>query len=456
MSSPSETRDYRRFVALINGACCIVDSAGVINVINQEAVRLLGMPFKSGDSLRDIIVTDNEATATPLKMFSASSTLTPGSLLIRTGSGDVLSLRCRGGVLKPATKDSIALLMIHFEGQAKSVERFTVLNRKITELGEQVQLRKNAENDLTELNKALETKVLERTTELAETHANLLEASRKAGMAEVATGVLHNVGNILNSVNISSNMIEEQLSHSRLEKIREACKRIHDKINESDQVIQDDPLLIKLLDYVREACDAQLKLEHAVALEAIDLRGNIDAIKQVVTFQQKNAVHIGTTNEVFPQEIFEQTLMLSQASLSRHKIQVVKDYAYNHSITVDTSKLIQILTNLITNARESILMSKRGSGHQLTISIKDDSSDKMRFILEDTGIGITQEQLPNLFTYGYTTKHDGHGFGLHTCAIQARELGGDLKACSDGEELGARFELSIAKQASGGISSDDS
>ena len=57
---------------------------------------------------------------------------------------------------------------------------------------------------------------------------------------------------------------------------------------------------------------------------------------------------------------------------------------------------------------------------------------------------ITAGMFATMSLYGYTTKNDGHGFGLHTSALQARELGGELKAYSDGEESGARFELSIA------------
>lgn len=449
MNVLNDVRFYQRLVGLVQGACCIVDPEGVIFAINREAVRLLGVPFKKGDRFSDIVVVKNAQSPPPFTVFLSSSSLIPSSLTIRSENGEVRSLSCRGGVLRPASNDSGALLMVHIEEKAESVEKFTALNRKIVELADQIQLRKIAEDKLTLLNKDLEAKVQQRTAELAETHSSLLEASRKAGMAEVATGVLHNVGNILNSVNISSNMIEEQLSLSRLAKISEACKRIERTTKQSYNNPVDDAVLNKLLDYVGQACAAQITMENKVISESAGVRENIDTIKRVVNFQQEHAVHVGKTDQVSPSSILDQTLILYEASLSRHAIEVVKDYTCSRLITVDTSKLIQVLTNLITNARESILMSSRRSGHCIKILIKDDLSDNVSFILEDSGIGITQEQFTNLFTYGYTTKSDGHGFGLHTCAIHARELGGDLKAYSDGIESGARFELSVASVPGG-------
>jgi signal transduction histidine kinase len=61
----------------------------------------------------------------------------------------------------------------------------------------------------------------------------------------------------------------------------------------------------------------------------------------------------------------------------------------------------------------------------------------------DNGIGIPAENFKRLFEHGFTTKQEGHGFGLHSCALAVRELGGDIQTRSDGIGTGATFSLRL-------------
>jgi len=89
----------------------------------------------------------------------------------------------------------------------------------------------------------------------------------------------------------------------------------------------------------------------------------------------------------------------------------------------------------------------------LTIRAGLSPSDSSRFFISvcDTGVGIEQENLTRIFSHGFTTKADGHGFGLHTSALAAKAMGGSITAHSEGSGKGATFiielPLNSAKQA---------
>src|SRR5690606_387494 len=65
------------------------------------------------------------------------------------------------------------------------------------------------------------------------------------------------------------------------------------------------------------------------------------------------------------------------------------------------------------------------------------------FAVEDQGVGIASENLQRIFQHGFTTRKDGHGFGLHSGAVAARNLNGGLTVQSDGLNRGARFTLTL-------------
>ena len=82
-------------------------------------------------------------------------------------------------------------------------------------------------------------------------------------------------------------------------------------------------------------------------------------------------------------------------------------------------------------------------GGLLTIDSVHGDDGSLVVTVADNGVGITAATLEKLFSYGFTTKSDGHGFGLHASALAAQEMGGSLKAYSDGENRGAAFVLSL-------------
>ena len=115
---------------------------------------------------------------------------------------------------------------------------------------------------------------------------------------------------------------------------------------------------------------------------------------------------------------------------------------------VDKHKVLQILVNLISNAKYA-LSDSDAKERQLTIAIsrqpsRASSDDGFAEVsITDNGIGIARENLIRIFGHGFTTKKNGHGFGLHSGALAAKEMGGSLSVQSAGPGKGATFTLSL-------------
>jgi len=141
-------------------------------------------------------------------------------------------------------------------------------------------------------------------------------------------------------------------------------------------------------------------------------------------------------------------LRMNSAALVRHQVQVIRDYdASAPHITVEKHKVLQILVNLIRNAKYACDESGRPDKH-LTVRVTN-GDGRVRIVLADNGVGIPPENMTRIFNHGFTTRKDGHGFGLHSGILAARELGGSLNAHSDGPGRGATFTLELPQQPNG-------
>ncbi len=266
----------------------------------------------------------------------------------------------------------------------------------------------------------------------------LIATSREAGMAEVATAVLHNVGNVLNSVNVSATLVLDRLQQSCATGLTKAAALLRDHRGDLAHYLTQDPRGRLLPAYV-EAISDQLKAEHeALAKEAHGLQQNVEHIKHIVAMQQSYATVSGAKEIVALPELMEDALRLSAAALERHGIEIVRDYASVPSVLADRHKVLQILVNLVRNARQAL--ESRATGRRLSLRIAAEDN-AVHVEVADNGMGIAPENLARIFNHGFTTKKDGHGFGLHSGANAAREMGGSLTVRSDGAGAGATFSL---------------
>ena len=278
--------------------------------------------------------------------------------------------------------------------------------------------------------------------ELELLNKRLLESSRLAGMAEVATGVLHNVGNVLNSVNVSSTLICNHVRSSRTSRLRDVILLLNQNSTDLAGFLTNDPKGKIIPSYLTNLAERLVQEQQELLKELELLVKNIEHIKEIVAMQQNYARVSGIIETLSIRSLVEDALQMHNAALARHGILVVREYQDVPVISMDKHKVLQILVNLIRNAKYAMDTSARRD-KRLTVCIRMNSENFVELSVTDNGIGISQENLTRIFSHGFTTKRDGHGFGLHSGAIAAREMGGRLYARSEGVGLGATFVLEL-------------
>jgi PAS domain S-box-containing protein len=276
--------------------------------------------------------------------------------------------------------------------------------------------------------------------ELEGVHKQLMVASRHAGMAEVATNVLHNVGNVLNSVNVSASLVTERIRKSKCTGLTRVAALLDDHSANLAEFFNGAqgkhvPAYLKEL-----AAELQAERDGAVA-ELAALRGNVEHIKEIVAMQQSYAKRGGIIDKVDMHALVEDSLRMNEGAFSRHGVHIVRDFAAVPLVQVDKHKVLQILVNVIRNAKYACA-ERQGGDKRVTVQIRADQQS-LHIAVIDTGVGIPPENLQRIFNHGFTTRRDGHGFGLHSSALAAQELGGSLLAASAGVNQGATFTLTL-------------
>lgn len=303
-------------------------------------------------------------------------------------------------------------------------------------------------NDLQSANERLEQRVEERTRELIEAERELVDAARMAGMAEIATNVLHNVGNVLNSVNISADLVTRRLSTSKTLGLGKAVKLMNEHAKDLGEFMTRDEKGKLLLLYFNQLVDAIATEQSGIVEELGQLSKSVDHIKDIVSTQQAYAGVARLVEPLKVVDLFEDALRMNSGALSRHHVTVTKEYQDTPTIIGDKHRLLLILINLISNAKYA--MSKVSDRQRrMTLGVRIIDNATLCFSVKDQGEGIAAENKTRIFSHGFTTRKEGHGFGLHSCALAAVEMNGHLGVHSDGPGLGAVFTLEIPLEIAG-------
>jgi len=301
-----------------------------------------------------------------------------------------------------------------------------------------------------EYNKWLEEEVADRTSDLEEaleklrsTRDQLVEKAHKAGMADIAAGVLHNVGNVLNSVNTSASLIEDTLNKSKLQGFLKANTILRDHKDNLKHFIAEHPKGEKLLRYYLELEEPLKEEQEDIINQSQRLMDKIHLINEVIAAQQTYAGASMHADQTSLSEMIDNALALQAGSIERHGLAVKKDLQASDSIVAQRAKLIHILVNLFKNAKEAMA---ENVPKEKVIHIKTwQDEDWVYLSISDNGSGIREEHLDKVFTHGFTTKKSGHGFGLHSCANYMTEMGGRIEVNSKGRDKGAVFTLIFSK-----------
>ncbi len=277
--------------------------------------------------------------------------------------------------------------------------------------------------------------------ELEQLQKRLRDASHEAGMAEIATNVLHSVGNVLNSVNVSASVVTEAARKSKSAGLRRVVSLLTEHERDLASFLTTDGKGAQMLVYLAELAQDLETEREATLVELAELQKNIDHIKDVVSMQQDYAKLSGVTETVVLADLVEDSLRLNAGAFSRHGVSIRREFGEVPPINSRKHKILQILVNLLRNAKYACDESS-GPEKLVTVSVTGRAGG-VRVAVSDTGIGISAENMSRLFSHGFTTRKGGHGFGLHSAALAAKELGGALGAASAGPGQGATFTLDL-------------
>ena len=278
--------------------------------------------------------------------------------------------------------------------------------------------------------------------ELEKAQRKLVQASRMAGMAEVATGVLHNVGNVLTSLNVSANMIGGSLRQSKTSSLDRLSALLQEHESDLGAFLTDDPKGRRIPEYIDSLAQHWIDERDRMLKEIASLQENVDHIKEIVTMQQSYATMIGVLEALDPKNLMEDAVRMNAGALARHDVSCVRDFHPTPHVVVEKAKVLQILINLIRNAKYAT-DEARSTNKLITLKVRAGGPGRVQLLVQDNGIGIAPENLSKLFTHGFTTRSEGHGFGLHSSLVVAKEMKGDLTVQSDGIGKGATFILDL-------------
>lgn len=305
-------------------------------------------------------------------------------------------------------------------------------------------LQKNQELEATNSNLYVEIDQRKKAeAEKEKLYQQLMNASRQAGMADVASSVLHNVGNVLNSINVSTDTLLKTLKKPMVGDVCRIASLFHEHQGNLQEFLTADPKGKQIPSYLGLVAESLSGSHQTIQGELDSLVKKVDHIKQVIMSQQDIARAGNIREPASAEDLMEQALLMAMPEPQKYQIQVVREYSPVPTTMTDRHQVLQVLVNLITNAKNA-MVEHSGTRRRLTLRVGVPSCKAFaRFEVIDTGGGIKPENLPKLFTQGFTTRKAGHGLGLHSAAIVAKNLRGTLEGQSAGEGRGATFTLDI-------------
>jgi C4-dicarboxylate-specific signal transduction histidine kinase len=275
----------------------------------------------------------------------------------------------------------------------------------------------------------------------------VVETAHRAGMADVASEVLHNVGNILNSINVSTTQMTEIISESRVTSLERVTQMLNEHREDLATFLTQDAKGRHIPVFLTEASRLMKEEEDRMVQMLEGLAKNVRHIKDTISMQQSYAKVSGVEERTALIEVIEDAIEINRAGLDRHGTRLVYEFEELPPVYTNKQKLLQILVNLVNNGKYALSHSQQAD-KTMQVRLYKQDEDRFRIQVADNGMGIDPKHRDKMFQHGFTTKKDGHGFGLHSSALAAEEMGGSLSVHSDGLGKGATFTLELPfKQA---------
>lgn len=430
----------------------MLDDQGSIVLANAAFVKRTGLP------LDDLLGSNLSRLAWTAAASSATSLSEPWTQTLNTRSAQMNVRMMLAGPNKfwhfivsstPILDESENLrgAMVSFDDVTELEEANAELGNAVNELERSQTQIINQNVELEHTNQSLVVEMAERKKAESEREAlnrRLQEASRRIGMAEVAASVLHNVGNVLNSVNVSVGLIHKVLERTPIDKVGRIGQMVQDHVSDLGNYLAQDEKGKQIPTYLMKLATQVSTNFSGISKELDSLDQNIEHIRRIIMAQQGHAKTQILLEQIQLTDVVEQSLAINRDSMEKAGITVVREYAELPATLCDRHQVLQIMVNLVNNAINA-MKAVPGRSHRLTVKIgyHSDSRERVLIQIHDTGMGVTPDNCKRLFTQGFTTREDGHGLGLHSSSLAAKLLGGVLSATSEGEGLGATFTLEL-------------
>ena len=427
-------------IVLANEAFCRVSQQSLSSILGRPLSQFRWEPDPDGPSSTTLVY--------PWERAIEFKTLQQGMRVGFRGPDDAFHMLSVTSMPILEEGDAVRGILVSFHDVTDVDQAKAQLREAITKL-EQSQFKVVAQNEqLEQANDALRQEVEERKriqAEREDLNRKLLERSRSVGMADVASTVLHNVGNVLNSLNISVDVAMRALKRVPVDDIAVIASLLQQHRQELVHYLSEDAQGKQIPAYLVMLAESVTQNQTLVERELIGLSRNVDHIRHVVNRQ----VYLARPERMMCEpvrfrELMEQALAIYRPALDRRGCEIVERYDKDLEGFCDRHQVLQILVNLVSNAQNA-MDAVPNQSHRLTlhVGVAKDRPGFVRFEIIDTGVGIAGDHLPRLFTQRFTTRSDGHGIGLHSAALAAKSLGGTLQAKSDGLGRGATFMLDL-------------
>lgn len=418
----------------VSFALIILTTALMIGTLaRQRATDIVMDPQNQAQAVDNLRTHSLIITVVAVVIGIVYSTVLANSVALRVGRLiDAMNRVARGQLserLQSTGNDEIDALTRHFNAMVRELE--------------------HNDHTIRDLNLNLQDRVRERTAQLEstiqalqETQSQLTDVAHRAGMAEVATGVLHNVGNVLNSVNISVSLLTDQIRRSKLSDLENFTSRLASQKESLPQFLAAEGRSQKLVEFLQRVLQRLSAEQQEVLHETQSLAQKVEHIKGIIHAQQVYAKQVPFRERVHLGQLIEDVIMLHSESFHKHGIEMRVESEQMPTITVEKAKLLQVVDNIVKNAIESITNSG-ATERRVVVRVENPTSETIRISVSDTGGGIRAEDLERIFSYGFTTKATGNGFGLHASALAIASAGGRIYAESAGAGQGAKFVVEL-------------
>ena len=280
---------------------------------------------------------------------------------------------------------------------------------------------------------------------VAESRQKMLDLAHAAGKSEVTASILHNVGNVLNSLNVSASTINSRLRESEIATVEGAAELLEEHRNDMTAFMTQDERGRSFPAFLKELASELTAEQNILRQEMGSLTESIEHLRHVVGEQDDNHRRDRLIETLDPAALIEQAIKLTVDSDGWERIRFVRDLESGGPVPLDRHRFIQVVANLVSNAKQAVRSAERDTP-TITVTMErllGEGGEQLQIQVADNGIGIAAENLLRIFAFGFSTRSQGHGIGLHCAANFAREMGGSLQAESEGPGRGAVFTLVV-------------